>query len=202
MFRSILIVLPFLLTTNLRAQQDTLLARQCSALREIVYQGQHQNFSPIIDLRLSGSHGYQPNSTWTFSNEHFSTTLPWQAALRTSIEHSTDNRDSLDMESWQYIAEFAPTKDELYASRFLLRMVDQINSCVLPLSDSVTIELQPVDPASLPPTRPDNLAEAFLFYLPSLPGKNQQTSIMLALEKTRNGYTPLLIIEVLDERKK
>jgi hypothetical protein len=196
------ILVCFCFASSLWAQEDTVLARQCSALRELVYIGQQNRFSSIIDLRISGSHGYQPNGLWTFSNEHFTTTLPWQASSRTSIEHSTDHRDTLFTESWQYMAEFTPTKDSLYANRFLLRMVAQINQCVLPLSDSISIHLQPVDPTNLPPSKPDNLAEAFLFYLPPPANPTLQTSIMMALEKTRSGYRPILIIEVLEETRK
>lgn len=182
-------------------QQDTALSKQCSAIRELVYLGTQQHFEPIIDQRLSGSHGYQANGRWTFSNEHLSTTLPWQGATSTTIEHSTDFRDTVHTKSWQYIAVFKPLADPLYASRFLQNMVEQINSCVLPLTDSISINLVPVDPAELPPNKPDNLADAYLFYLPPVIGLLQQTSIMLGLEKTRQGLRPMLMVEVLEELK-
>lgn len=183
-------------------QQDTALSKQCSAIREIVYLGSQKHFAPIIDQRLRGSNGYQPNGLWTFSNEQFSTSLPWQGAASTIIEYSTDHRDTLHTESWQYYATFAPLEDPLKAARFLQNMVEQINSCVLPLSDSISVNLVPVDPAELPPTKPDNLADAYLFYLPPTNAHLQQTSIMLGLEKTRKGFRPLLIVEVLEESRR
>lgn len=202
MQRRLMLWFCFCFTAPLFAQQDSILSKQCSAIREIVYLGSQKHFEPIIDLRLRGSHGYQPNGVWTFSNEHFSTSLPWQGSASTSIEHSTDFRDTLNTESWQYIAVFKPLADPLNASRFLQDMVQQINSCVLPLSDSISVNLQPVDPTELPPNKPDNLADAYLFYLPPLNPHLQQTSIMLGLEKIRQGFRPILIVEVLEESRR
>lgn len=200
--RSLLISVCLSFASPLLAQQDTALSKQCSAIREIVYLGSEKHFAPIIDQRLRGSHGYQPNGVWTFSNEHFSTSMPWQGSTATTIEYSTDFRDTLNTESWQYIALFKPIADPLNASRFLQEMVEQINSCVLPLSDSISVNLVPVDPTELPPNKPENLADAYLFYLPPINPHLQQTSIMIGLEKIRQGFRPLLIVEVLEESRR
>lgn len=202
MMRSLLIWVCFCFASPLFSQLDTALSKQFSAIREIVYLGSQKHFAPIIDQRLRGSNGYQSNGLWTFSNEQFSTSMPWQGAASTIIEFSTDHRDTLHTESWQYYATFAPVDDPLKAARFLQNMVEQINSCVLPLSDSISVNLVPVDPAELPPTQPDNLSDAYLFYLPPTNVHLQQTSIMLGLEKTRKGFRPLLIVEVLEESRK
>jgi hypothetical protein len=191
--------LPFLL----QAQGDTVLARQCSAIRELIYIAQQQRFSSILDERQRGSSsGYQVNGQWTFSNEKFTTTMPWEGAAQTIIEHATDSRDTLHTDSWQYIASFAVMSDRQQAIRLMNKLVEQINHCVLPLSDSISFDLRPVDPEELPASKPDNLVEAYLFFLPDTQGPALHTSLMIGLERIRQGYRPLMILERLEQSRK
>ena len=186
-----------------RAQRDTVLERQCSAIRELIFIAQQQRFSSILDERQRGSSsGYQVNGQWTFSNEKFTTTLPWQGAVQTIIEHATDSRDTLHTESWQYIASFAVMTDRQQALRYTERLVEQINHCMLPLTDSISFDLRPVDPEELPPNKPDNLLEAYLFFLPETEGPDKHTSLMIGLERIRQGYRPLLMLERMEQGRK
>ena len=202
MLRSAFIVIALLVAASVFAQQDTVYPKQCSALREIVYQSGQQAFKNILDTRLRGSSGYQVNGAWTFSNEHYSTTLPWTGAANTLIEHSTDSRDSTETESWQYIATFASTPYRTVAVKLYEQVVDQINDCLLPLNDSISVNLQPIDPDDLPANKPDNLTDAYLFVFPREANASKETSIMVGLERVRRGYQVLLMVELLEEKRK
>lgn len=202
MHRGLLLVFSVMICANIFAQTDTAYARQCSALREIVYQSSQDAFKNILDTRLRGSSGYQVNGAWTFSNEHYSTTLPWEGAASTLIEHSTDSRDSTETESWQYLATFASTPYRTVATKLYEQVVSQINDCVLPLTDSISVNLQPIDPIDLPANKPDNLTDAYLFVFPKEAAATKETSIMVGLERVRNGYKVMLMVELLEEKRK
>lgn len=202
MLRSSLVPALLLFFLHLDAQPDTVLYKQCSALREIVYQSSQHAFRNILDTRLGGSSGYQVNGKWTFSHEHFSTRLAWTGAANTIIEHATDSRDSSQTESWQYIAAFQPIADPGNASRFYQQVVAQIDECILPLNDSISIHLRPISPEELPATKPDNLLDAYLYTLPRMTNEQGETTIMIGLERLKRGYQVLLMIEVLEEKKK
>lgn len=202
MLRAIWIWVCFCCVNISPAQQDTVYPKQCSALREIVYQSGQQAFKNILDTRLRGSSGYQVNGAWTFSNEHYSTTLPWMGAANTLIEHSTDSRYSTATESWQYIATFASSPYKTMAVKWYEQVVDQINDCLLPLNDSISVNLKPIDPEELPANKPDNLTDAYLFVVPKEANATKETSIMVALERVRRGYQVLLIVELHEETQK
>ncbi len=202
MLRHGIIWLFLLNTTALAAQQDVALSRQCSAIREVIYQSTHNHFSGLLDKQVRNSSGYQVNGIWKFSNEHYSTTFEWPNAKSSIIEHSTDERDTIFTESWQYIATFETIANPLNAAHFFSEAVAQINNCVLPLTDSITVNLQPVDPTELPPTKPDNMTEVKLFYLPQIPGSLAETSIMIGIERIKQGYRPMLMVEVLEQKRK
>lgn len=184
------------------SQSETGYSRQCSAIREVVYLFTQQQISDLLDTRLKSSNGYQTNGVWTFSHERYSSRLPWADAQTTEVEHATDSRDTLQTDSWQYIANFATLTDLQTANRQFKRVLQQINGCVLPFSDSVSIALLPVDAAELPPNKPDNLVDAFLFSLPPVPRTAWQLSLMIGLEKVRNGYRTVLIVEWMEELRK
>jgi hypothetical protein len=184
------------------SRQDTAMARQCSALREIIYQANHSRFKNLMDQRTRHSEGYQPNGKWTFSHEQFSTHLPWANAAKTYIEHATDDRDTLFTETWQYIALFNPMADALNASRYFQLLVTQLNGCPLPIADTAFISLLPVAPDALPPNKPDNLIDAYLFDLPAVFGEDRAANIMLGLEKVKQGYRPVLMIEWMEEKRR
>jgi hypothetical protein len=196
----------FLLASGLASvslsQIDTGYSRQCSAIREVMYLFTQQHIPELLDTKLRSSNGYQTNGVWTFSHERYSTRLPWADAQTTEVEHATDFRDTLQTDSWQYIANFAPLTDLQNANRQMNWVLQQINGCVLPFSDSVSIALLPVDPAELPPNKPDNLVDAFLFALPPVPRTAWQLSLMIGLEKMRNGYRTVLIVEWMEELRK
>ncbi|HMP93377.1 MAG TPA: hypothetical protein PKD90_10925 [Phnomibacter sp.] len=174
---------------------DTALNRQCSALREIIYQAATYQFAPLLDKPLRQSNGQRTDGQWTFSLQKYSTWLPWQGANQTTIEHATDYRDSTYTQYWQYIAQFNAIRLAPEASRLAYQLVGQINQCILPLTDSITANLTPVPPEELPPTMPEGLSEAYLFVLPAAFGPQVQISIMTGIEQVRVGYRPLLIIE-------
>lgn len=182
------------------AQQN--ISRQCAALREIVYQSHHKSFDAIIDRPLRTSHGFQPNGIWKFSTERFSTTMNWVGATSTVIEHATDERDTTFTENWQYIAAFEPMTEQVKAADFIKALLLQVDGCPLPLNDTVLLALKQVDPRYLPPTRPDEWAEAFLFDVPAAADGPAQTSIMFGLERAVGGLRPVLIIERQTERRK
>lgn len=184
------------------SQTDTGYTRQCSAIREVIYLFTQDQIPALLDTKLRSSHGYQTNGVWTFSHERYSTRLPWADAQITEVEHATDCRDTLQTDSWQYIANFPQQPDLGSANRQFKRVLQQINGCVLPFSDSVSIALLPVDPGELPPNKPDNLVDAFLFALPPVPRTAWQLSLMIGLEKMRNGYRTVLIVEWLEELRK
>jgi hypothetical protein len=184
------------------AQKTPSLPRQCGTIREIIYQSKQNNFANIIDQRLRSSSGYQTNGQWTFSNERYSTSMVWPGAVITVIEHATDERDSSYMENWQYIATFEAMPDRNSAADFFDKVVYQIDDCVLPLSDSVTVNLRTVDPQDLSPNMPAELAAAYVYILPDAPALRRETSIMVGLERAKGGLRPLIIVEVMYERKK
>jgi hypothetical protein len=203
MFKTWLIGLCMLPMPRLMAQQQPALSRQCGTIREIIYQSGEKNFAAIIDQRLRSSSGFQTNGSWTFSNERYSTTLLWPGAKTTVIEHATDERDSSFMENWQYIATFEAMPDRTSAAAFFDEVVRQIDDCVLPLNDSITLNLRSADPASLSPNLPEDLLAAYLYVLP---GSNhpmrRETNIMVGLETAKGGLRPMLIVEVMYERRK
>jgi hypothetical protein len=183
-----------------QSADDSLRSRQCSALRELLYQAQHR-FGAIIDTRLRGSEGFRPNGTWRFSNEHYSTTLPWAGARQTRLEHSTDQRDSTSSDSWQYIAWFAETADGVAANTSFAQIVRQINGCVLPLNDTLTVELAAVPAEKLPVLRPED--DWLAAYLADCGTAGEaKLALMVGLERTRRGYRPMLILEWLLERRR
>lgn len=184
------------------SQTDTGYSRQCSAIREVVYLFTQQQIPELLYTKLKSSNGYQTNGVWTFNHERYSTRLPWADAQTTEVEHATDYRDTLQTDSWQYIANFAPQTDLVNANRQFRQVLQQINGCTLPIADSVPVVLQPVDPASLPPNKPDNLVDAFLFEMPPVPRTAWQLSLMIGLEKLRNGYRTVLMVEWLEELRK
>lgn len=183
-----------------QSADDSLRSRQCSALRELLYQA-GQRYSGIQDVRLRGSEGFRPNGTWRFSNEHYSTTLPWVGARQTRLEHSTDQRDSTSSDSWQYMAWFAETADAVAANTTFVQIVRQINGCVLPLNDTMTITLAPVPAEQLPALRPDD--DWLAAYLADCGTAGEaKLALMVGLERTRRGYRPTLILEWLLERRR
>ena len=80
--------------------------------------------------------------------------------------------------------------------------MDQINECLLPLNDSISVNLQPIDPDELPANKPDNLTDAYLFVFPREANASKETSIMVGLERVRRGYQVLLMVELLEEKRK
>lgn len=179
---------------------DSLRSRQCSALRELLYQAE-QRFSGIIDARLRSSEGYRLDGSWRFSNEQYSVTLPWVGARHTRLEHSTDQRDSTASDSWQYMAWFAETADVIAANAIFVRIVQQINGCVLPLNDSTTTILKAVPAEQLPALRPDD--DWLAAYLADCGTAGEaKLALMVGLERTRRGYRPMLILEWLLERRR
>lgn len=202
MLRGIFFLMACCVASVALSQTDTGYSRQCSAIREVVYLFTQQQISELLDTRLKSSNGYQTNGVWTFSHERYSTRLLWADAQTTEVEHATDFRDTLQTDSWQYIANFAPQSDLVNANRQFRNVLQQINGCTLPIADSVPVLLKPTDPADLPPNKPDNLVDAFLFELPPVPRTAWHLSLMIGLEKMRNGYRTVLIVEWMEELRK
>ena len=176
--------------------------KQCSKVREITYQALQRNFADMIDQQLRSSNGYSANGNWKFATTRYSTTVEWSGALSSTIEHYTDERDSISINSWQYLADFGIVADARQAHDLFVAIRSQVAGCVLPVSDSLVVNLQPVVAEELPLTMPDEVAVAELYVLPDLQNSHREIMLMIALEKTKKGLRPLLIIEALETQIK
>jgi hypothetical protein len=171
--------------------------KQCSAIRELIFGANQPKFGRLLGDPVRSSHGYQTMGSWKFETERFETTIMWPDATRCFIEHSTETTDSTALDNWQYIAEFTAESDPLKASRAMKDLLLQMEGCHWPLNDSLVIDLKPVNPAELPPSLPEGLADAYILVLPEATGQSKQMTIMVGLEKLRKGYRPVLMVEAL-----
>lgn len=169
--------------------------KACSRLREIAYQASYQQFTGIIDRELRRSNGHGTHGSWIFETVRYSTTLSWPGALETSIEHYSDQRDSINIESWQYLADFGSFTQKEQANQYFQALAEQVEGCDIPLQDTVIVSLQPASEDELPPTIPAGLEQALLFTIPAGNDAAADILMMVGMEKTKRGYRPFLIIE-------
>ena len=190
-----------LMQTMLHAQEANtdVITRQCSAIRELVYAGMHQQFSDIRMNETRTSNGYTKSGNWEFATTRYQTKLLWADATVSYIEHNEEKLDSIKTNNWQYIAEYSNIPNLIEADKLYRYLNGQITGCSYPLSDTDEINFRPLPADRLPPDRPSALEIASLYDLP-LHEKNPLNlpppiSIMVGMEKHRNSYRVSLIVE-------
>ncbi|MEO7312687.1 MAG: hypothetical protein ABIX01_20040 [Chitinophagaceae bacterium] len=194
------IIACLLLHTALPAQ-DTMqvVTRQCSAIRELVYAGTHEQFELIRVDETRTSSGYTKSGNWEFSTTRYQTKLPWADATTSYIEHSEEKMDSMLTHNWQYIAEYSNVPNLVEAEKLYRYLNGQISGCRYPISDTAEINFRPLPAEKLPKERPAALETASLYDLPfnsldptRLP---PPISVMVGMEKRKNSYRISLIVE-------
>ena len=128
--------------------EKEVVTKQCSAIRELVYAGWKSQFEPIREEQLRSSNGYQTAGTWQFATTRFNTSILWQGANISYIEHYEESTDSSHTDQWQYIAEYSHVPDVLEAQRLYNQLNNQIAGCPYPLNDSTDLFFK-----ELPPTK-------------------------------------------------
>lgn len=186
--------------SNVLFAQNIVSGKQCSKLREITYQALYRQFADVLDKEQRSSNGYSTNGQWKFTTTRYDTWMLWEGALSSSIEHYVDERDSIIIDSWQYLADFGTVTDTAKANTIFSAIRSQVEGCILPVADSLPLLLQPAEPDALPITMPENLAEAMVYSLPDENTPGREVLLMVALEKTKRGIRPMLIIEAYEER--
>jgi len=184
--------------------QDTnqVVTRQCSAIRELVYAGMHQQFYDIRLHESRTSNGYTKSGNWEFATTRYQTKLAWTDATVSYIEHSEEKMDSSLTNIWQYIAEYSNIANLLEAEKLYRYLNGQIAGCSYPLSDTAEINFRPLPPDKLPKERPAALEIASLYDLPlndqNPTGLPPPISIMVGMEKRINSYRVTLIVENME----
>ncbi len=198
------IALFFLLVfSSLIAQQTQPADRQCSLLRELIFQMKKENFEIMTDGPSRQSSGQDQGGNWTFRQQKFTILEPWQwqGAASTILENGFDKRPGEETNRWQYIAFFNPETSGQAALEQLENIAGQFDQCLLPQNDSVFIHLQKVKKEEMEEWLPDNYLEAYVYRLPELSKPETQMTMMVALERLRRGFRPVLILEWLHMKK-
>lgn len=194
------IILLISFVCRLPAQQTNvdIVTRQCSAIRELVYAAATSKFETIRGEQLRGSSGYQKQGSWQFSTTRYFTSIAWQGANNSYLEHYEESTDSTRQETWQYIAEYNRIYNVLDAQKLFTELNNEIEGCPYPLNDSTDIAFVPLPPNRLPVDRPSSLEIAKLYELP-LPNNSDSTlgaiMVMVGMEKRQKDYRVSLIVE-------
>ena len=197
-----LILSCLLLPAHLLAQDSTtVVTRQCSAIRELVYTGTHQQFELIRLDETRTSSGFTKSGNWEFATTRYQTKLPWADATISYIEHSEEKMDSTITNNWQYIAEYSNIPSLVEADKLFRYLNGQITGCTYPISDTTTIKFRPLPADKLPKERPAALEIATLYDLPfditDPAHKPPPISVMVGMEKRKDRYRVSLIVENL-----
>lgn len=188
------------------AQQQSsngeVVTKQCSAIRELVYAGWNSQFEPIREAQLRSSNGYQTAGSWQFATTRFNTSIVWEGANVSYIEHYEESTDSTHTDQWQYIAEYSHVPDVLEAERLFRELNNQIAGCPYPLNDSTDLVFKELPPDRLPAERPSSLEIASLYELPladssTAAGQAPAITLMVGMEKRAKDYRVSLIVENL-----
>lgn len=204
--RSIIIIfLPLLLPCVLQAQlltDTSSVTRQCSAIRELVYQATNRQFEDITESEAKTSYGRQTVGTWQFSTTRYNATFQWADASKCYIEYNEESTDSFKNETWQYIAEYSRLTNVIEAERLYRQLNIQIGGCRYPLTDSVEVDFIPLPLDRLPPERPAALEVASVYELPTTETSSNNQSpinVMVGMEKRQKDYRVSLIVEYRKE---
>lgn len=180
-------------------ENDEVVTKQCSAIRELVYSAVNNQFEPIRMEQVRGSSGYQTAGTWQFSTTRFNTNMLWQGANLSYLEHYEESNDSSRTETWQYIAEYSHVPDVLEAEHLYRQLNNEIAGCIYPINDSTDLSFNPLPPNQLPLERPASLEIASLYELPVSENNTAENpaiiSVMVGMEKRAKDYRVSLIIE-------
>ncbi|MES2774799.1 MAG: hypothetical protein V4722_11480 [Bacteroidota bacterium] len=205
--KKICLILGCLLLQNWLLAQDTtsVVTRQCSAIRELVYAGSHQQFELIRMDETRTSNGFTKSGNWEFSTTRYQTKLPWTDATVSYIEHCEEKLDSVRTNTWQYIAEYSNIPNLLEADKLYRYLNGQISGCSYQLSDTAEINFRPLSADKLPKDRPSALEIASLYDLPSNAADPKNLpppiSVMVGMEKRKNSYRVSLIVENMQMEK-
>jgi hypothetical protein len=172
--------------------------RQCSAIRELVYQAINQQFKEIIESESRSSYGHQTMGSWKFSTTRYNVNFQWTDASICYLEHSQESTDSFKHDTWQYIAEYRGIKNVLDAEKMYRQLNAQIEGCKYPLSDSVEVNFIPLPIDKLPPERPAALEIASVYELPAYSVSEALPSpinVMVGMERRKQDFRVSLIVE-------
>lgn len=203
MKRVLCTILPVLVCCTLAGQKPgdaEAITKQCSAIRELVYLGWTKQFDPIRMEQLRSSNGHQTMGTWQFETTRFNTSMLWQGANLSYLEHYEESTDSTRTDQWQYIAEYSHVPDVLQAESLYRQLNNEIEGCVYVLNDSTNLAFIELSPDRLPAERPSSLQIASLYELPLTDSTIQPAAlitVMVGLEKRLKDYRVSLIIENL-----
>lgn len=181
---------------TLAQQAISSVTHQCSLIRELVTAGREQHFATIRNNEIGSTRGYQTDGRWEFKTTRYDAMLHWPGANRNYLENYTDNTDTSNATTWQYIAEFTHVPNAAAAKDIYTFLNRQIEGCRFPLDDSTAIDFEPLPENMLPPDRPAILETASLYNLPVLGlDKNSTIHVMTGMEKRGYEYNVALIIE-------
>jgi hypothetical protein len=172
-------------------------ARQCSLIREVVFQASQRAFAQLIDTEARGSYGKQTHGNWTFSNDVYGTRAAWPNSSKSQIMHYLEALDSTQTESWQYIADFDRLPDVLAAERVFQHLNLQILGCPYAVGADTLLHFAPLPLSALPPSLPDGFETASLYQL-SLPQPAPpagELMVMVGKERRESHYRVSLIVD-------
>lgn len=197
-----LAILPLLLPAVLQAQSlapdSASVTRQCSAIRELVYQASNRHFEEITVSEARTSYGHQTIGTWKFATTRYNVNFQWTDASTCYLEHNEESTDSFRNDTWQYIAEYKGLQNVLDAERIFRQLNTQIEGCRYPLTDSMDVDFIPLPLDKLPPERPTALQIASVYELPMVdfsPKEPSPVNVMVGMEKRQKDYRVSLIVE-------
>jgi hypothetical protein len=205
MRRCVVAILILLLPTILWAQStvDSIaVTRQCSAIRELVYQATNKQFEDITETEARASYGHQTLGTWQFATTRYNVNFQWVGATICYIEHNEESTDSFRHDTWQYIAEYKGLQNVLDAQRLYRQLNTQIEGCRYPLTDSVDVNFIPLPLDKLPAERPASLEVACVYELPVAGSSSLDPSplnVMVGMERRQKDYRVSLIVEYKKE---
>lgn len=175
--------------------------KACSALREIAYHLLRTPPDALIESERRRTDGRRADGGWVWRTTAYNTTINWPGSAPPVLEHYEDQRDTLRIDSWQYLVSSAVFTDKQPAEAAFLAFARQVQGCVLPDSDSSSVVLAPASPDELPLTKPDDLDSLLLFTIPDAAMPGQNLLLMAGLERLRKGWRALLIMEAYREEK-
>ena len=184
---------------NGQPQDEQVVTRQCSVIRELVFAAATAKFEPIKLDQVRGSSGHQVQGSWQFSTTRYNAGISWEGADISYLEHSEESTDSTRLETWQYIAEYSHLPDVLEASKIFSKLNNEIEGCPYPMDDSTDLSFVPLPPERLPVERPAALQVAKLYELPLSSNRGDSASgaimVMVGMEKRAKDYRVSLIVE-------
>lgn len=189
------------LQAQIHQANSEVVTKQCSAIRELVYAAVNNQFEPIKMEQVRGSNGHQTVGSWQFATTRYNTSMEWQGANISYLEHYEESTDSTHTDQWQYIAEYSHVPDVLQAEFLFRQLNNELSGCPYEVNDSTDIEFQELPPDKLPAERPASLEIASLYALTL----NEETSVknaptitvMVGMEKRAKDYRVSLIVEHL-----